>query len=98
MRLILDNISKRDYEWLLSMANALNLKVSTDTSSESTTLDKIDGLLNEDISDTQTTDFIKSYGISETDVAVFRERKTAYQTGKDESIRWDTIKERYGLL
>jgi|GEM_PF-3591778 len=98
MRLILDNVSKRDYKWLLSMAKALNFKVTTDTSSENITLGNVDSLLDEDASDTQTADFAKSYGITDSDVAEFRQRKADYQSGKDKSIAWNTIKERYGLL
>lgn len=98
MRLILDNVSKRDYEWLLSMAKALNFKVTTDVSSKKITLDGIDALLDEDASDTPTTDFMKSYGVTDSDVAEFRQRKTDYQSGKDKPVAWNTIKERYGLL
>ncbi len=98
MRLILDNVSKRDYEWLLSMAKALNFKVITDASAENITLDSVDVLLDEDVSDTPTTDFMKSYGITDTDVTEIKQRKADYQSGKDKPIAWNTIKKRYGLL
>ncbi|SEL09136.1 hypothetical protein [Parapedobacter koreensis] len=98
MRLILDNVSKRDYQWLLSMAKALNFKVTTDLSSENVTLDSVDVLLNEDTSDIPTTDFMKSYGLTDSDVAEFRQRKIDYQSGKDKPVAWETIKEHYGLL
>lgn len=98
MRLILDNVSKRDYKWLLSMAEALNFKVTTDVSSTDITLDRIDALLDEDVSDIPTAGFTKSYGVTDSDVAEFRQRKTDYQSGKDKPIAWNTIKERYGLL
>lgn len=98
MRLILDNVSKRDYKWLLSMAKALNFKITTDVFSENITLDKVDALLDEDVSDAPTSDFMKSYGIADSDVTEFRQRKTDYQSGKDESVPWNAVKERYGIL
>ncbi|WP_157278501.1 hypothetical protein [Olivibacter sitiensis] len=98
MQLILDNVSKRDYEWLLSMAKALNFKVTTDVSSQDITLDNVDLLLEEDAPDIPTTDFMNSYGVTDADVAEFRQRKADYQSGKDEPVAWNTVKKRYGLL
>jgi len=97
MRLILDNVSKRDYKWLLSMAKALNFKVTADVSTQ-ITLDDVDRLLDEDATDTSSNDFMKPYGITDTDVAEFRQRKADYQSGKDKPAAWETIKGRYGLL
>lgn len=98
MRLILDNVSKRDYEWLLSMAKALNFKVTTEASSTNTTLEQIDHLLDEVITDAPTADYITAYGISDADIAEFQKRKADYQSGKDKPVPWETIKERYGLI
>ena len=98
MRLILDNVSKRDYKWLLSMAKALNFKVTTEASPANTTLDQIDRLLDEDVADAPTADFVKSYGISDADIAEFRQRKADYQSGEDKPVAWETIKARYGLI
>lgn len=89
MRLILDNVSKRDYEWLLSMAKALNFKVTAETSEENTTLEKVDRLLEEEETDTSNADFKTTFGISDTDIAEFRQRKADYQSGKDKPITWD---------
>lgn len=98
MRLILDNVSKRDYEWLLSMAKALNLTVTTDMLSEDITLDDVDILLDENPSDTTVTDFKDSYGVTDADIATFRQRVSDYQSGKDTPIAWKAIKKRYGLV
>ena len=98
MRLILDNVSKRDYEWLLSMAKALNFKVITEASSANTTLEQIDPLLDEEVTDVPAADFKTTYGISDADIAGFRQRKADYQSGKDKPVAWETIKERYGLI
>lgn|SRR5690606_16627933 len=98
MRLILDNVSKRDYEWLLSMAKALNFKVTADAANPNLSLDHVDKLLNCDISDAQTDDFMESYGLTDADVKEFRQRKVDYQSGQDTPVTWEAIKERYGLI
>ena len=83
MRLILDNVSKRGYKWLLSMAKALDFKVTTDVSTPNLSLDHVDNLLDSDVTDTQAADFMKSYGLTEADVAEFRQQKADYQSGQD---------------
>jgi len=98
MRLILDNVSKRDYEWLLSMAKALNFKVTADIVTPNLSLDHVDNLLDSDVTDTQTADFMKSYGVTEADVAEFRQRKADYQSGQDNPVAWEAVKERYGFI
>lgn len=98
MRLILDNVSKRDYEWLQSMAKALNFKVTAESSAPTITLDHVDSLLENDATDMQTADFMKAYGVTEADVAEFRQRKADYQSGDDNPVAWKAVKERYGLI
>ncbi len=99
MRLILDNVSKRDYEWLQAMAKSLNFKVTAESSTPSISLDHVDDLLDNDaVDDTSTSDFMKSFGVTEADVTEFRQRKADYQSGKDNPVAWTAVKERYGLV
>ncbi len=98
MRLILDNVSKRDYEWLQSMAKALNFKVTAELSAPTITLDHVDSLLDNNATNTPTADFMKTYGVTEADVAEFRKRKADYQSGDDNPVAWKAVKERYGLI
>ncbi|WP_353125303.1 hypothetical protein [Parapedobacter pyrenivorans] len=98
MRLILDNVSKRDYEWLQSMAKALNFKITAELSAPNISLDHVDSLLDSDVTDTPSADFVKSYGVTEADIAEFRQRKADYRSGEDNPVAWETIKQRYGLI
>ncbi|MEC3879759.1 hypothetical protein [Parapedobacter sp. 10938] len=94
MRLILDNVSKRDYEWLQSMAKALNFKVTAESSAPTIALDHVDSLLDNNATDTPTADFMKTYGVTEADVAEFRQRKADYLSGDDNPVAWKAVKER----
>lgn len=98
MRLILDNVSERDYEWLLSMAKALNFKVTAESSNPTINLEDVDSLLDNKVADKQIDDFTKSYGITEADVAEFSQRKAEYQSGEDTPIAWEAVKKRYGII
>jgi len=53
---------------------------------------------NVSVTDMQTADFMKAYGVTEADVAEFRQRKADYQSGDDNPVAWKAVKERYGLI
>jgi hypothetical protein len=98
MRLILDNVSEKDYEWLTSMAKALNYKVAVEEETQKKSLDEIDKALDKSLAEDSKNDFSNNFGIEESHIKEFQERKENYLSGKSQTTSWDIIKKEYGLL
>lgn len=98
MRLILDNVSEKDYQWLTSMAKALNFKVAVEEETKEISLDEIDKALDISLSEDSKTDFSHNFGIEEIYIKEFQERKEEYLSGKSQTTSWNSIKKEYGLL
>jgi hypothetical protein len=98
MRLILDNVSEKDYQWLTSMAKALNFKVAIEEEAKEISLDEIDKALDKSLAEDSKTDFSLNFGIEENHIKEFQERKEEYLSGKSQTTSWSSIKKEYGLL
>lgn len=98
MRLILDNVSEKDYQWLTSMAKALNFTVAVEEETHEISLDEIDKALDKSIAEDSKTDFSNNFGIEEIHIKEFQERKEDYLSGKSPTTSWNVIKKEYGLL
>jgi hypothetical protein len=96
MRLILDNVSEKDYKWLLSMAKALNLKVAVEEDNPMS-LNEVDKALDKAINEDLKTDS-HNFGIEKAHIKEFQQRKKDYLAGKSQTTSWDTIKKQYGIL
>lgn len=64
----------------------------------STLSSTVDSLLDVDVTDIETDDFMRAYGVTESDVVEFRQRKADYQSGEDTPIAWEVVKKRYGII